>query len=98
VVLVLAGLLVAVGPVSAFFPCKAPPKKPKCDTDKCPPKTPPKKPPHDCPPDRPPGDDIPPPDPPGDSIPEIDPSSMAGALGVVMTGALMLTDRRRRRK
>jgi hypothetical protein len=81
-------MLVFVGPADAFFPCKPPPKKPKDNDHKCPPK----KPPHDCPPDKPPPDP-----PPGDSIPEIDPRSMAGALGVLMTGALMLTDRRRRK-
>jgi hypothetical protein len=36
----------------------------------------------------------PPPPPPG--VPEIDPGSLAGALGILISGALMLLDRRRR--
>ncbi|SRR5579871_4160423 len=38
----------------------------------------------------------PPPPPPPPGVPEIDPGSVAGALGILISGALMLLDRRRR--
>ena len=88
----MVGFLMCVNTADAFFPARLVPQ-PKCDKPKCPPKG--HKPPF-CPP--PPCDT---PDkplcPPGDQIPEIDPGSMAGALGVLLSGALMLTDRRRRK-
>ncbi len=79
--------LVIVSPASAFFPCHKP--KPKFDD---PTNEDPKDPPKDPPRDDPPADQ-----PPGDTIPELNPGSMAGALGVLLSGALMLTDRRRRK-
>ncbi len=44
----------------------------------------------------PPSIPVPPPPPPPPGIPEIDPGSLAGALGILISGALMLLDRRRR--
>lgn len=38
-----------------------------------------------------------PPSGPGAGVPEVDPSGMAGAFGILVSGALMLTDRRRRK-
>jgi hypothetical protein len=44
----------------------------------------------------PPNSGFPPPPPPPPGIPELDPGSLAGAIGILVSGTLMLWDRRRR--